>query len=179
MTIDREKIEFKLNKLGFNDYKWINPGDIVVAHWVRVKCTFGCADYGLATCPPNTPNVEDCEQFFKEFYSGIIIRLTVKADKKAYPSAWSKKNTKNLLELEKEVFLMNHPKAFLLNQTCCGICKECTKTRIDCIDKTNARPSPEAFAVDVYQTLHNLGMEINVIEKSTSVINRVAILLIE
>ena len=31
---------------GYTDYCWINPADIVVAQWVRMKCTFGCAEYG-------------------------------------------------------------------------------------------------------------------------------------
>ena len=28
------------------DYKWIKWQDIVVSQWVRMKCMFGCGDYG-------------------------------------------------------------------------------------------------------------------------------------
>ena len=178
MTTKKE-IESIIQQQGFADYKWINPKDIVVAQWVRVKCTFGCSDYGLGTCPPNTPTVSECEKFFKEYESGVIIKLTKFADKNAYPSEWSREMTNKLLETEKAVFLLGHQKAFLLNQTCCTLCKDCPGNRFDCKDKENSRPSPESFAVDVYQTIRNIRMDINVISENPSEINRVAILLID
>jgi predicted metal-binding protein len=164
---------------GFSDYKWIKPEEIVVAHWVRVKCKFGCSDYGLGTCPPNTPSVNDCVAFFKEYTNAVLIRLTKFADKNKYPSDWSKDMTNKLLEIERQIFLSGNHKAFLLNQTCCGICKECTGNRVDCKDKRNSRPSPEVFAVDVYQTVRNAGMEINVISDNPANINRYALILID
>ena len=177
--IYKKNIEPILKKQGFSTYKWINPEIIIVAHWVRVKCTFGCSDYGLATCPPNTPSVQECDRFFKEYNNGLIINLNTFVHRDNYPSDWSKKMTKKLLELEKQIFLLGHPKTFLLNQTCCGLCKDCAGSRINCKDKKNARPSPEAFAVDVYQTARKVGMEIQVIAKSPSDINRYAIVLID
>jgi predicted metal-binding protein len=172
-------IESILIKQGFSDYKWINPKEIVVAHWVRVKCTFGCDGYGFGTCPPNTPSVNDCDSFFKEYENGLIIRLTKYADKNAYPSDWSREMTNKLLDIEREVFLSGYQKAFLLNQTCCTLCKDCSGNRINCKDKTKSRPSPESFAIDVYQTVRNAGLDINVIAENPSEINKIAILLIE
>ncbi|MDA3890229.1 MAG: DUF2284 domain-containing protein [Salinivirgaceae bacterium] len=175
----KQNIETLLNNMDFTDFKWIDPKEIIVAQWVRVKCHFGCSDYGLGTCPPNAPSVQECRNFFNEYESAVIIRLSVNADLSNYPSDWSKKTTTKLLELERQIFLQNNPKAFLLNQTCCTICKKCTGTRLDCKDKKNSRPSPEAFAVDVYQTIRNIGMDINVIYENPSEINRIAILLIK
>ena len=177
--INKEYIEAIINKEEFADYCWIDPKGIIVAQWVRVKCTFGCSDYGLATCPPNTPSVSECAQLFSEYNNAILVRLTKMADKNNYPSEWSKKMTNSLLNIEKQIFKTGNQKAFLLNQTCCGICKNCVGNRIDCIDKTNARPSPEAFAVDVYQTVRNAGMEINVIADNPFEINRYAIILVD
>ena len=177
--MNKEKIESILRKQNFSDFRWINPKEIVVAQWVRVKCTFGCADYGLGTCPPNTPSVNDCDSFFKEYESGLIIRLNKFADKNDYPSDWSREMTDKLLNIERELFLSGFQKVFLLNQTCCSLCKECSGNRLDCRDKTKSRPSPESFAVDVYQTVRNAGLEINVVAENPSVINRIAILLIE
>ena len=176
---NRNKIESIVTKQGFTDYTWIDPKKIIVAQWVRVKCMFGCGDYGLGTCPPNTPSVRDCDSFFKEYKRGIVIRLTKFIDKEKYPSDWSRDITKRLLEIEREIFLSGYQKAFLLNQTCCSLCNDCTGTRLDCKDKKNSRPSPEAFAVDVYQTVRNLGMEINVISNNPSEIHRFAFVLIE
>lgn len=177
--LSNKEIESIIEKQGFSDYKWINPGEIIIAHWVRVKCTFGCSDYGLGTCPPNTPSVEDCDRFFKEYKNGLIIRLTKMADRNSYPSVWSKEMTKNLLEIEREIFLSGFHKVFLLNQTCCDICNPCPGNRVDCKDKKNSRPSPESFAVDVYQTVRNAGLEINVVAANPGEMHRIAILLID
>ena len=174
---DRTKTEEALKEKGLTDFKWINPKDIVVSQWVRVKCEFGCSDYGLGTCPPNTPSVERCRAFFHEYNNGIVIRLNKFADKDNYPSDWSREMTSKLLDLERQVFLSGYPKTFLLNQTCCSLCKECPGNRFECKDKKHSRPSPEAFAVDVYETVKNLGLDIHVIDKSPSEINRIAILL--
>jgi len=172
-------IETILTQQGFSDFKWINPKEIVVAQWVRVKCTFGCSDYGLGTCPPNTPSVSECERFFKEYENGLIIRLSKFADKNAYPADWSREMTNKLLDIEREIFLSGYQKAFLLNQTCCNLCKDCTGNRTNCKDKTRSRPSPEGFAVDVYQTVRNAGLDINVVAVNPADISRIAILLIE
>jgi len=176
---NKETIELIIQKHDFIDFKWINPKDIIVAQWVRVKCIFGCSDYGLGTCPPNTPPVNECEKFFKEYESGLIIRLNKYTDKDSYPSDWSKEMTNQLLKIEREIFLSGHQKVFLLNQTCCSLCKDCSGNRVDCKDKKNSRPSPESFAVDVYQTVRNAGLEINVVSENPAEMNRIAILLIE
>ncbi|MCL2328067.1 MAG: DUF2284 domain-containing protein [Bacteroidetes bacterium] len=145
-----EKIESILTQQGLSDFKWINPKDIVVAQWVRVKCYYGCDEYGSGTCHPNTPSVEECEKFFKEYEKGIIIRLKKNADKSSYPFDWSMDMTNKLLAIERDIFLMGFPKVFLLNHTCCLCCKTCSGNRIECKNKMKSRPSPESFAVDVY-----------------------------
>ena len=177
--MNKDKIESSLISQGFTDYKWIDPKEIVVAQWVRVKCTFGCGGYGSGACPPNTPSVNDCERFFMEYETGLIIRLSKYADKNAYPSEWSREMTNKLLDIEREVFLTGYQKTFLLNQTCCTLCKDCSGSRINCKDKMKSRPSPESFAVDVYQTVRNAGLDINVVKDSSSEMNKIAILLIE
>ncbi|MBN1952940.1 MAG: DUF2284 domain-containing protein [Bacteroidales bacterium] len=176
---DRELIEELLNDPDLSDFKWIDPRSVSVAQWVRVKCMFSCSDYGLGCCPPNTPSVEECKNFFGEYTSAILIRFSQFADRRNYPSDWSKEMTSKLLELERRVFLLGHERTFLLNQTCCDTCKHCSGNRVDCLDKKNARPSPEAFAVDVYQTVRNAGWEMEVVKENPSHFHRIAILLVE
>jgi predicted metal-binding protein len=175
----RKEIESIVIENGFTDYRWINPQDIVISQWVRVKCTFGCPDYGLGACPPNTPSVAECIKFFSEYSNGLIVRLIKFADKNSYPSEWSKEMTNKLLALEKQLFLKGNYKTFLLNQNCCVLCKDCSGNRVDCKDKSKSRPSPEAFAVDVYQTVKNAGMEIHVVPENPSEMSRIAILMID
>lgn len=176
---NKESIETILKEQGLTDYKWISPKSIIVAQWVRMKCTFGCNGYGDGTCPPNAPAVAECERFFKEYTSGLIIRLSTVADKNNYPTDWSDQMTAKLLEAERQIFLGGYHKVFLLNQTCCTICKECSKSRTDCKDKRNSRPSPESFAVDVFQTVRNAGFDIEVVSETQNEMNRIAILLLE
>ncbi|MBN2444755.1 MAG: hypothetical protein JXJ04_25590, partial [Spirochaetales bacterium] len=101
------------------------------------------------------------------------------ADKENYPSGLSKELSKKLLAIENDVFLKGYHKTFMLNQTCCDICSNCKNTRIDCVNLSQSRPSPEGFAVDVYQTVRKLGFEINVVTLKHQEINRYAFLLIE
>ncbi len=64
----RRELETLFEKHGYTDFRWIHPQDIVVSQWVRMKCTFGCAEYGRnASCPPNVPAVSECRQFFGEY----------------------------------------------------------------------------------------------------------------
>jgi predicted metal-binding protein len=177
--MDQKKIDSFIQEAGFSDYKCINTSDIVVAQWVRVKCTFGCSDYGLGACPPNTPSVQECRDFFNEYHYGFVIRLAKYADKDHYPSAWSREMTNKLLDLERRIFLEGYHKVFLLNQTCCCVCNDCSGNRLECKDKKKSRPSPEAFAVDVYTTVRNIGMELNVVSQNPAEMNRVALLLVE
>ena len=61
---------------GFTDFKWIDPKTIITAQWVRVKCEYGCPHYGrIASCPPNTPKVEECRRFFGEYRSGMVFHF--------------------------------------------------------------------------------------------------------
>ena len=72
----RQTLDVIINEKGYTDYKWIDPKKIIVAQWVRMKCKFGCGEYGRgAACPPNTPPVADCEQFFSEYSDAVILHF--------------------------------------------------------------------------------------------------------
>jgi len=89
-------------QLGFSDFKWIKPEDIVVSQWVRMKCTFGCGEYGHnATCPPNTPSVAECERFFKEYSDAAIFHFVKKAKKPEDRHAWSRRLNLELSKLDR------------------------------------------------------------------------------
>ena len=40
------QLESLFQQHGYSDFKWMDPKDIVVAQWVRMKCLFGCDEYG-------------------------------------------------------------------------------------------------------------------------------------
>lgn len=177
--INKKEIEKIFSKISISDYKWIKAKDIKVANWVRVKCKFGCADYGLSVCPPNVPEVNECKAFFSEYENAILIRFNFHANKNEYPKDYSKQLTTKLLNLERHIFLLGFQKAFIFNQTCCGVCNTCVNNRLDCKNLSKSRPSMEAFAIDVFDTVRNAGFDIKVIDKKESDINRYALLMID
>ena len=94
------------------------------------------------------------------------------------PLATREVNT-GLLKAEREVFLAGYPKAFLLFMDSCSLCDECPGDRTQCRRPREARPSPEAMAVDVFTTVRALGYSIDVLTDYAQPMNRYAFLLIE
>jgi predicted metal-binding protein len=68
-------------KYGYKDFRFIDPEKIVVSQWVRMKCMYGCGEYGQnASCPPNVPPVSECERFFREYSAAVIFHFDKKVD---------------------------------------------------------------------------------------------------
>lgn len=165
---------------GFSDFRWIDPAEIVVAHWVRMKCMFGCSSYGRnASCPPNTPSVPDCRTFFDEFRIGAVFHLSKGFEDPEERHAWSREVNRALLEMERQVFISGYHKAFLLFMDNCKLCRECANTRASCRNKQLSRPSPEGMGVDVFATVSKFGYPIEVLDDFDREMNRYAFLLIE
>ncbi len=177
--IDKRQIEGVFKKFELNDYRWFNPTEIVTGHWVRMKCMFGCSEYGNAACPPNVPSLDECRAFFNEYETGVLFRFSTLADKEKYPMDWTHDLQNRLVECEKSVFLLDYRKSFLLNMTGCVQCKECKQDRVRCVNKRSARPNPEAFGIDVYATVRKAGYDLHVVTESPAEMNRFAFLLIE
>ncbi len=175
----QEQIDQILHDHNYSDYKWIDPHKIIVSQWVRMKCTYGCPEYGkTAVCPPNTPPVAECERFFKEYSDAIILHFTGKMDDPEDRHKWSAKINARLVKMERDVFLAGFERVFLLFMDTCGFCKECSGSRETCELPRMARPAPEALAVDVYSTVRQFDFEINVRTDYDQKMDRYAFLLI-
>ena len=165
---------------GYDDFRWIKATDIIVAQWVRVKCTFGCGSYGKnGACPPNTPSVVECREFFSEYKDAVIFHFETTLENPEDRHAWGKKINKKLLKLERDVFRAGYQKAFLFYMDECCVCEDCSASRVDCKNLKAARPSPESFAVDVFSTVRKCGYPINVLAEYSEKMNRYALILIE
>jgi predicted metal-binding protein len=174
------RLDEVFRKQGFEDFRWIRAADIVVAEWVRMKCTFGCDGYGQsAACPPQTPSVARCEQFFREYRDAVLFHFTGRYPNREERRAWTKEIDTRLVEVERQVFLAGYPKAFVLPMGSCHHCTECTRERTTCREQKLARPTPEAFAVDVFTTVRRYGYPIEVLTDYDQEMNRYAILLVE
>jgi predicted metal-binding protein len=176
----RRKLESLFRKHSYTDFRWIDPTDIVVSQWTRMKCTFGCSGYGQnAACPPNVPSVEECREFFREYSTAAVFHFQKRVRKPEDRHDWSREINLGLLELEKAVFLSGYHRAFLLFMDSCSICKKCAGVRRECKRPTDARPAPEAMAVDVFATVRKYGLPIEVLRDYSQAMNRYAFLMIE
>jgi len=173
-------LEARFTEHNFTDFKWLDPKEIVVAQWVRMKCMFGCGEYGHnASCPPNVPSVSECSRFFSEYETAVVFHFAKAVDKPEDRHKWSRKVNRGLIKLERAVFRAGYQKAFLLCMDSCSLCKKCTGVREECTEPRSARPSPEAMGVDVFTTMQKIDYPISVLPDYHDTMNRYAILLIE
>jgi len=176
----QKKLEEVFKKQGYDDYQWIDPRKIVVAQWARMKCMFGCKNYGhCGTCPPNTPSVPECREFVQGYKSCVIFHFTQKVKKPEDRFAWTRQVNSKLLKLEREVFLSGYYKAFLLFMDSCNLCESCSGARETCRNPKMSRPTPESMAVDVFATVRKIGYPIDVLYDYKQAMNRYAFLFID
>ena len=180
ITIEHQtRLEETFKKFDLSDFDWIDPDKIIVSQWVRMKCIYGCGEYGNnACCPPNTPAVAECERFFKEYSNAVLFHFSTKVDKPEDRHKWSKGINLKLSKLEREVFICGYERAFMLFMDSCSICDECAGNKAACKYPGIARPSPESMAVDVYSTVRQFGFPIHVLSGYNQAMNRYAFLLI-
>jgi predicted metal-binding protein len=178
--IDRKKLEATFEKYGCQDFKWISSDAIVLGNWVRMKCMFGCKHFGkIAVCPPNTPSVDECHKLFSEYQQIAILHFAKAVEDPEHRHAYTKKINGRLLKLEREVFLFGYHKVLVLFVDPCNLCEDCVSNKDDCQHPENARPSPEAMAVDVFTTARNCGYQIEVLTDYKKTMDRFGFLLVE
>ncbi len=176
----KKELEKLFRKHGFEDFKWLDPKDIRVAHWVRMKCQFGCDDYARrACCPPNLPSKADCEEFFREYSLCTVFHFEKKLVKLEDKTEWYKDLNPKLLELERQVFFLGYPKALILFMSHCVACEECVSNLEECRHPEKSRPTSEGLCVDVFTTVRELGYSIEVLTDYIDTMNKYAFLLIE
>jgi len=169
-----------LHRHAFTDFRWLDPADLVVAEWVRMKCRFGCPHYGrAAACPPNTPEVDACRRFFAEYAHGLIVHLQVQPLSDEARHAWSARTNRALVDLERDVFLAGYPRAFALFTDACHLCETCVPERSACKEPALARPSATGMAVDVFGTARRLGYAIDVLPGPSSPANYFALVMVD
>ena len=177
---DRPALDSILARHPYPDHRWLDPAEILVAEWVRMKCRFGCPHYGrAASCPPNTPAVEECRRFFQGYRHALIFHFEKTAPEAQERRAWSARTNRGLVALERDVFLAGYPRAFVLFMDSCHLCVECVPERAACKEPALARPSPEAMAVDVFATARQAGYPIEVLTDPSAMMNRYAFLMVD
>lgn len=178
--IDRPAIEKLIKKRRVTNFEWFDPREIVVSQWVRMKCQFGCPDYDKClVCPPNLPSIPECRTFFNEYKHSVLIHVEIKVEDPLDRHKETRKVNARLLKLERDVFLMNFQKAFVVYVDPCNFCGTCEEAGGVCEHRKNARPSAEGLGVDVYSTVRKTDLPIQVLKEYSETMNRYGILLID
>jgi predicted metal-binding protein len=180
IILDRQQLEAVFREHGFDDFRWLPAEDIAVAQWVRMKCMYGCDEYGKnIACPPNNPPVTECERFLREYTETAIFHFVKTVRDREERRRWSREVNKRLLDLERAVFISGHHKAFMLLMGSCPLCEECVGQLERCPHPGAARPTAEGLAVDLFATTGTVGYPLEVLSDHSQPMNRYAILLIE
>ncbi|MDJ0765739.1 MAG: DUF2284 domain-containing protein [Myxococcota bacterium] len=179
-----DNIQANLRKI-FDDhhlgvYRFMSTDSIVFGQWVRMKCIYGCPSYGkCVVCPPNTPPVSECRTFVTEYDTAVLFHFSRALTDPEERHEWTRGINKALITVERAVFLAGHYKAFVLFVDPCNACKECAVDPAACNHPLRSRPSPEGLGIDVFATVREAGLPIEVLDDYQAVMNRYAILLVQ
>lgn len=150
---DLERFTELAVQMGALEAKPIDPKNIIVKEWVRLKCQYGCSNYGKSlTCPPYSPTPQQTRQILKGYSHAILMKLLDETTA-----------THDIIaKLERHVFLDGYHSAFGL---VAGPCERCEKCNLQhCIYPRLARPSLESSGIDVYATARKNGFHIKVLK---------------
>jgi predicted metal-binding protein len=168
-ALDAEPWIAAAKRLGAAEAKLIDPASVAIAAWVRLKCQFGCAGYGRwLTCPPHSPTPEETRRVLDCYSAALLLHSPGQGDWRAIDDV--------VADLEREVFLAGHYKAFGFGCGPCRLCEACTLTH--CVHPSKARPAMEAAGIDVYATARANGFPIEVVTDRDSPQNYYGLVLI-
>lgn len=156
---------------------------IDVAEWVSLKCQFGCSQYNTNwCCPPASPDLAKVQAVLQE-YSQALLLIGSRRCKEFYLNnarrrAERVRSWKEIVGIERQLFLEGYDKAISLVSGSCALCKKCTYPEA-CRFPKERRPPIEAFSIDLIGTLKNLGLSTPVAQETDDTFNYYAIILLE
>ncbi|MDP2727350.1 MAG: DUF2284 domain-containing protein [Dehalococcoidia bacterium] len=174
MYEDLRHILVKALEWGVLDVKVVRAADIAVAEWVRMKCRYGCPNYGnRLDCPPNTPDTDLMRRLLGEYQRALILRLARLPQYLAELSGIVHK-------VERELYLNHFYRALAFGAGACGLCPdECVREPGCCPHPHNIRPAAEGAGVDWFQTLKNNGWELRLTQEKGELPPSYALILVD
>jgi len=151
------------------------PRQVFTATWVRLRCQYGCSEYGQClTCPPHSPTPETTRKMLDEYQAAILLHGNATESLREIARA-----------LELKVFLAGYYKAFAFLCGPCRVCPTCAVTKqkrgkvVECKHPDKARPAMEAAGIDVFATARAAGLPIEVVRSEECPQNYYALVLAE
>jgi predicted metal-binding protein len=161
-------------KLGASDAVVVSPQQVFTATWVRLRCQYGCSEYGQClTCPPHSPTPETTRKLLDEYRTAILL----------HGGNWE--SVREIARtLERTVFLAGYYKAFAFVCGPCWLCKTCVavkqkRSAAACKHPDKARPAMEAAGIDVFATARAAGLPIEVVRSQDCAQNYYSLVLVE
>jgi predicted metal-binding protein len=167
----------KAIEMGIEGAKIIDPGSVVTAEWVRIKCQYGCPGFGESLCcPSRTPTPEMTRKVIDSYQKAILLHQRLVKGKKR--TERGRVFSKAIVRLEIEMFLDGYYKAWSMGSGPCDLCKECNLSG-SCQHGLEARSSMEACGIDVFKTARDNGFHIEVVRTRNDEMNIFGLILVE
>lgn len=125
MTPNLDFVQMAL-ELGAQDARLVEPRDVTVSDWVRVRCQYGCNYYGKCfLCPPFAPTPDQTRRILSDFSLAVLLKFR---PEKPHASSAQYTRFKNftrgvVANLERELFLNQFYRAFGLHSGPCTLCR--------------------------------------------------------
>jgi predicted metal-binding protein len=184
------------------------PGQVVTAEWVRMKCRYGCPDYGTnLLCPPFTPTPAETRRLLDEYAATLLLRLDCASG--ADSQEQSRRLSGIAIALERRLFFDGFYKAFALTAGgYCSLCESCVlhgvhelsgpydvarahdvdgahdvararAAGVVCRYPERARPPVTASGIDIFATSANAGWPLDVVAGTDAPYRLFALVLVE
>lgn len=149
MKNNLQRLVEKAIELGAAEAKIIDTEKIVFDSRSFLKCRFGCNRWGRYwTCPPYLGiSAESFRESFNQYTKALIIKTTD-----------PRKGQEVSLQVEKEAML-SHQFMFALAMILCVWCEKCAHPE-PCRFPHMARPSMDAYGIDIGMTVEHLGLKV-------------------
>ena len=137
----------------------ISPKKICFDNRVVLKCKWGCEQKPIK-CDTRGISYDKRVEMLKKYKHILLIH-----------SHNDRELSKTLLELERRAFLDGYYLAFAIRY--CNFCEDCRINKgEDCAFPEKVRPCEQLFGIDVFKTVRNLGLPINVLQDKDELQNR-------
>ena len=174
-----EQLRARALELGAADALLASPDAVTTAEWVRMKCLYGgCTAGRCLTCPPYSPTPAQTRALLDEYESVLLLRFDVAGVRGGEHLAASRRTSAAALQLERELFLAGHHKAFAIaGGRPCDLDEACgTPETCDCRERL--RPGPAGCGIDVFTTCANAGWPLKVVQGRDEPYHRLALVLV-
>jgi predicted metal-binding protein len=158
----------RIKALGFRDVAPLPVDEICVPDWTRVKCRYGCPNYGSPGCPPHAPTPEETGRLLKDYSFAFLLE----------GDPPTRQFQLSVFEAERAAFLAGYYKAFAFWAGHCALCSECV-TDGKCRDRRRSRPSMEGAGIDVFETVRRAGMDLSTLSAKGQFVKYYGLLLLE